>query len=91
LFDNAGTFAWANECVAGAITDNFADDGRQFTRTNDFDDNLRWTFQANWHESDGLTLDSPEIDWDNVRTEIIFYTWRRQAVVRFPQAIRTRP
>ena len=51
----------------------FYDDGRKFTQTNDVDNNKTWTFQTNWYEANGTTLDFLEIRWDNGSTQIIPY------------------
>jgi hypothetical protein len=51
----------------------FADDGRKFTQTNDIDGAFTWTYQTDWTEADGVTLDFKEIRWDDGTTEIIPY------------------
>jgi hypothetical protein len=51
----------------------FYDDGRKFTQTNDIDLAFGWTFQTNWTETDGVTLDFLEVRWDDGSTQIIPY------------------
>jgi hypothetical protein len=75
------TYFFANDTDRAANkvlnVEGFYDDGRKFTQTNDIGPGANgdhaWTFQTNWTETDGVTLDFLEIRWDDGSTQIIPY------------------
>jgi hypothetical protein len=75
------TYFFANDTDRAANkvlnVEGFYDDGRKFTQTNDIGPGANgdhaWTFQTNWYETDGVTLDFLEIRWDDGSTQIIPY------------------